>query len=186
MSIRTVGAANTRQSLLDAGLRLAEQTGLATLSVNLIVAEAGVSKGAFFHHFPDRSSYLLALHRGFYDGLLQRIEDAIEGLPPGRARLLAGAQACLDACLESRGVRPLLLEARAEPLVAAETRSCNSAVAGLCASDFVELGWQNPRESAQLWVGAVLEAALVELESARRRPPVRAALGQFLGAGAAT
>jgi hypothetical protein len=47
----------------ETGLVLAEDLGLDGLSVNAVVAAAGVSKGTFFHHFPDRVSYLLALHR---------------------------------------------------------------------------------------------------------------------------
>ena len=52
--VRKEAMAKTRESLIDAGLRLAERTGLAGLSVNLIVGEAGVAKGTFFHHFGDR------------------------------------------------------------------------------------------------------------------------------------
>ena len=81
--------ARTRESLINAGLRLAERTGLAGLSVNLIVGEAGVAKGTFFHHFGDRASYLLALHREFHERLAVQVQAAIDGMPPGRDRLTA-------------------------------------------------------------------------------------------------
>jgi AcrR family transcriptional regulator len=70
---RKEAMARTREALIDAGLRLAESTGLSGLSVNLIVADAGVAKGTFFHHFGDRASYLLALHREFHERLATRI-----------------------------------------------------------------------------------------------------------------
>ena len=38
----------TRDALLDAGTRVAERHGLAGLSVNRVVAEAGVAKGTFY------------------------------------------------------------------------------------------------------------------------------------------
>src|ERR1700740_475100 len=115
--VRKEAMAKTREALVDAGLRLAERTGLAGLSVNLIVQEAGVAKGTFFHHFGDRASYLLALHREFHDRWTIQVQAAIDGIPPGSRRLTAVATTYLDGCLRDRGVRALLLEARAEPAV---------------------------------------------------------------------
>ena len=112
---RQAAAAETRQRLIDAGLRLAEQTGLMGLSVNLLVEEAGVSKGSFFHHFGDRASYVMALHREFHDRLFAQIQKRWQTLSPGADRLDAIARTYLDTCLEHRGVRALLLEARADP-----------------------------------------------------------------------
>src|ERR1700747_3073808 len=96
---RKEAMARTRQALLDVGLRLAESTGLSRLSVNLIVAEAGVAKGTFFHHFGDRASYLLALHREFHERLAAQMQAAITGIPPGRRRLSVGANTYLDGSL---------------------------------------------------------------------------------------
>jgi TetR/AcrR family transcriptional repressor of nem operon len=50
-TMRTLAAEQTRAKLIETGLVLAERLGLEGLSVNAIVAEAGVSKGSFFHHF---------------------------------------------------------------------------------------------------------------------------------------
>ena len=172
--------AQTRQALVDAGLRLAERTGLTGLSVNLIVEDAGVAKGTFFHHFGDRASYLLALHREFHDRLTAQTLAAIDGMAPGRQRLIVGADAYLDGCLRDRGVRALLLEARAEPAVRAEIGHRNSANAELCRSDFKALGRRHPYESAQLWVGMAAEAALIEHAAKKKLPAVRSALAQFL------
>lgn len=173
--------AKTRKSLVDSGLRLADRIGLAGLSVNLVVREAGVAKGTFFHHFGDRASYLLALHREFHDRLAEQIQTAIAHLPPGRRRLAVGAVAYLDGCLQDRGVRALLLEARAEPAVADEIVRRNEAVAELCRADFDALERSHPYESAQLWVGMVAEAALIEHQAAQALPAVRSALDAFCG-----
>jgi AcrR family transcriptional regulator len=177
---RKAAMAKTRAALVDAGLRLAERTGLSGLSVNLIVAEAGVAKGTFFHHFGDRASYLLALHREFHDRLTAAIRAAIDGMDPGRQRLLASTNAYLDGCLRDRGVRALLLEARAEPAVRKEIGRRNIANAELCQPDFEVLGRQHPRECAQLWVGMSAEAALVEHQAGKRLPRIRATLEEFL------
>ena len=76
MTTRQERAAATREHLVDAGLRLAEDTGLAGMSVNLIVEKAGVAKGTFFHHFTDRAGFLVAVHREFHDRLLPRLVQA--------------------------------------------------------------------------------------------------------------
>jgi TetR/AcrR family transcriptional regulator, transcriptional repressor for nem operon len=180
MTTRQASAAQTRRALIDAGFRLTERTGLSGLSVNLLVGEAGVSKGSFFHHFGDRATYVAELHRDFHERLLAEIIDAIAGMPPGASRLMAAANTYLDACLRDRGVRSLLLEARAEPLIAKEVAALNAANAAFCKVDFEAMEWPHPRESARLWVGLTAEAALVELEAARRSRAVRAALAQFL------
>jgi TetR/AcrR family transcriptional regulator, transcriptional repressor for nem operon len=178
--VRKEAMARTRESLIDAGLRLAERTGLAGLSVNLIVQEAGVAKGTFFHHFGDRASYLLALHREFHDRLTSQIQQAIDGMPAGRRRLIAVATTYLDGCLRDRGVRALLLEARAEPAVTDEIARRNHASAQLCEADFVALKRPHPYESAQLWIGMVAEAALIEYQSAKALPGLREAIERFL------
>jgi TetR/AcrR family transcriptional repressor of nem operon len=180
MTSRAMAAAHTRESLIATGLRLAERTGLAGLSINLLVDEAGVSKGTFFHHFGDRASYLLALHGGFHDRLLEEMLAAIDGLPPGAGRLLTAADTYLKACLRDRGVRALLLEARAEAPIADAVRARNAQSAELCAADFEAMRWRHPLESAQLWVGMVAEAALIELDAGGPKHATRAALKQFL------
>src|ERR1700735_5794502 len=86
---RKESRARTREARIDAGLRMAERTGLSGLSVNLIVQDAGVAKGTFFHHFGDRASYLLALHREFHERLAAQIQAVIADMPPGRDRLVA-------------------------------------------------------------------------------------------------
>ncbi|HZX08964.1 TetR/AcrR family transcriptional regulator [Kribbella sp.] len=173
---RRVAAAETRQRLVDAGLRLAERTGLLGLSVNLLVEEAGVSKGTFFHHFGDRSTYVISLHREFHDRLFERIRAAMDGLEPGADRLDVIARTYLDTCLEHRGVRALLLEARADPQIAEEILARNTTSADEVRADFAALGWPDPRQTARLWVGLVAEVALLEHAASKRDPKLRRAL----------
>jgi AcrR family transcriptional regulator len=178
---RQAAAARTRERLIEAGLRLAERTSLGAMSINMLVAEAGVSKGSFFHHFGDRTNYLLALHRGFHDQLLAEIRDATNDLDPGRERLEIASGTYLDVCLRDRGVRALLLEARSEPPIADEVRARNAANAALVEEDFRAIGWDNPLVSARLWVALVAEAALIEHDAGGRNGAVRNSLLQFLG-----
>lgn len=178
---RQAAAAQTRATLIEAGLLLAERTGLAGLSVNLLVEEAQVAKGTFFHHFGDRATYLVALHRDFHDRITTEILTAIDGLPFGARRLIVGAETYLDACLRERGVRALLLEARAEQAILEEVRIRNAAFGTVIKPDFQAMDWPHPLQCARLWIGLTVEAALAELERSRRQPAVRAALARFVG-----
>jgi TetR/AcrR family transcriptional repressor of nem operon len=180
VSTRQERAAATREHLVDAGLRLAEHTGLAGMSINLIVERAGVAKGTFFHHFTGRAGFLVAVHREFHDRLFAEITEAVVGLPPGRDRLLAAAGAYLDGCLRHRGIRVLLLEARAEPLIADAIAKRNKQATHLITPDFTAMDWAHPAEGAALWNGLVAEAALLELAAGQRDPAIRDALAQFL------
>ncbi len=57
MAIR--GAARTQ--LLDAGVAVIRQRGLAATTVDDICRAAGVTKGAFFHHFESKDAYAVAV-----------------------------------------------------------------------------------------------------------------------------
>ena len=177
---RQESAARTRLSLLDAGVRVSKDTGLSGLSINRIVEEAGVSKGAFFHHFPDRAAYLLALHRDFHDRILDETRGVMDTYPPGAERLLRASRTYLDACLREYGVRALLLEARAEPVTAAEVRRRNRDTAHLCEPDFAAMDWADPYPAAQLWVGMTAEAALLEFDAGHRVRALRLSLARYL------
>jgi AcrR family transcriptional regulator len=183
VTTRAERASNTREQLIEAGFRLAEHTGLAGMSVNQVVAEAGVAKGTFFHHFGDRSAYLVALHRDFHDRLFTQVREDVATLPPGRDRLLTSANAYLDACLRQRGARALLFEARADPAIPEAIAARNAAVAQEQSADFAVLGWDDPRSGAALWNGLVTEAVLIEFAARSRLTAIRDALARFLPAG---
>jgi AcrR family transcriptional regulator len=178
---RAEAAARTRAALVEAGLRLAEAGGLAGLSANRVVAEAGVAKGTFFHHFGDRAGYVVALHRSFHDRIAEEVREQTTPLPRGGERLLAATTTYLDACLRQRGVRALLFEARSEPAVLEEIARRDRASATFLVNDFRALGRTHPLECARLWVGMTREAAVVEFDAGEAVPEVRAALAGFAG-----
>jgi AcrR family transcriptional regulator len=178
---RTAAAARTRKKLIETGLELAEQLGLEGLSVNAVVAGAGVSKGTFFHHFPDRTSYLVALHRRFHDALADEFFSAVGDMAPGRQRLELAASTYLDGCLRDRGVKALLLEARGHQPIADEVLERNRRNVETLTADFEAMGRRHPRQSARLWVAATAECALMELELGRADPEAREALDALVG-----
>ncbi|WP_137145317.1 TetR/AcrR family transcriptional regulator [Mycolicibacterium sp. CR10] len=178
---RALAKERTRETLLSAGFVLAETTGLEGLSINALVDTAGVSKGTFFHHFGDRTSYLVALHRRFHDGILAEVQHAVAGIRPGRDRLATMSTTYLDACLRQRGVRALILEARGQLPIQDEIVRRNSSNVDFMAIDFVTMEWPRPRAAARLWIAANAECALIELDARRADPEARAALLDLLG-----
>ena len=64
----------TRTKILDSAIKLFSTRGFNAASVDDICEEAGISKGAFYHHFESKQALFLAL----LDGWLQAIENAME------------------------------------------------------------------------------------------------------------
>lgn len=57
---RPPASGGARSKLLDAAIRLVREKGYAATSVDELCATAGVTKGAFFHHFPSKDSLAVA------------------------------------------------------------------------------------------------------------------------------
>jgi AcrR family transcriptional regulator len=64
----------TRAKIIESAIRLFSARGYNAASVDDICEEAGISKGAFYHHFKSKQELFLAL----LDGWLQTIDNAIE------------------------------------------------------------------------------------------------------------
>lgn len=150
-----------RTALINAGIAVAEQRGLAGLSVNAVVDAAGMAKGSFYQHFADRRDFLVALHRHYHDGLTVRLLDAVGDLPPGRERIRIGLYTWLDAMRDAAGTVALLLAARTDPNLFEETRARNRQSVELIAPDIAALGWDPPEPVAHMLV-AMISHILVE------------------------
>jgi AcrR family transcriptional regulator len=165
-----------RNALLDAGQRLLGTADLARISVNAIVAEAGMAKGSFYQHWPSRAEYVRTLHARFHDELTESIVTAMGELPPGRDRLEAGMVAYLDGCLAEPATKALLVQSRTEAGLSDLVAARNESAAALILPDLAALGWAPAEPIAALLVAAVAEIALVELALGKRDNQLRHAL----------
>lgn len=173
--------ARTREALLDAGVRVAAAHGLAGLSVNRVVAEAGVAKGTFYVHFVDRAAFVDALHARFHARVEGAAAAATRDLPAGEERIVRGAEAYLDACLEDRAVKALALEARSDPSLAASMSERQERFALSAVPSFRAMDWPDATAASHLLAAMTAEVAIRELEAGRRLPAARRSLRRFLG-----
>ncbi|MCM5693505.1 TetR family transcriptional regulator [Sinorhizobium meliloti] len=100
----------TRTAILDAARALFVSRGYAETATPDIVAAAGLTRGALYHHFEDKK----ALFRAIVEREAREVAAMIEqlaGAPlPPREALLAGAAAYFDAMAIPGRVRLLLLD----------------------------------------------------------------------------
>jgi TetR/AcrR family transcriptional repressor of nem operon len=178
---RAAGALQTREALLDAGAALAEEHGLAGVSVNMVVARAGVAKGTFYVHFKDRAAFVDAMHARFHARVEAVVAEAVAGLPPGAERLYRGSEAYLDVSLANRGVKALSLEARSDPAMQDSMEARRERLAAAGVADIEAMGWDDAEAAAQLLAAMAREISALEFDAGRRLPASRRALKRFLG-----
>jgi len=102
----------TRAALLTAARGLFGSQGYAATALDEVVAAAGVTKGALYHHFDGKE----ALFRAVFEQIQQEVSDtavAAFNRPDSWQALLEGCDLWLDAHLDPEIQRIVLREARA-------------------------------------------------------------------------
>lgn len=171
----------TKELLLDAGVTVAELEGLAGLSVNRVVTEAGVAKGTFYVHFADREAFVDALHARFYERVQAAVADATDTTELGAQRIRRGAEAYLDVCLADRAIKALSLEARTDAALTSAMSARHERFAASSIPSFRAMDWPDAAAASQLFAAMTSEIAIRELEAGRRLPAARRSLQRFLG-----
>lgn len=91
---------DTTRRLIDTARRLFGERGYANTATEEIVAEAGVTRGALYHHFQSKEGLLAAVIYRVLEELAERITAAANTTDDPFEQLLCGAQAALTAILE--------------------------------------------------------------------------------------
>ena len=131
---RAGGNHPTRLELLQAATSLAEDDGLAALTVGAVTQAAGHAKGTFYIHFADRTELLIEMHHAFHRDLFARIATMVEPESDGPTRARMRITAFLDGCRQQVGVRSMLFQARLDPAIADLARQRNDEAATALAS----------------------------------------------------
>jgi AcrR family transcriptional regulator len=108
---RAEHAAGTRSELMRAARELFAERGYAGVGTEEIVARAGVTRGALYHHFEDKKDLFRAVHEELERDLVASIGERIAGIDDPWELLVTGVRAFLDACTEPALMRIALVDA---------------------------------------------------------------------------
>jgi TetR/AcrR family transcriptional repressor of nem operon len=67
----------TKQRLLDVGLAMLLKHGYADLGVQALLAETGIPKGSFYHHFADKEDFALRVVDQYMHGAHMALDSAL-------------------------------------------------------------------------------------------------------------
>src|SRR5687767_15213892 len=98
-----------RDELIAACVALIEAEGIAAVSLRRVAREAGVSPGAPYHHFPDRSTLFAAITVQGHQLLLERLQAARQAAPTAVRGLGAILEAYVTFAREHPGHLHLML-----------------------------------------------------------------------------
>jgi len=167
----TRGAA-TRAALVRVARGLFAEHGYAGVGTEEIVAKAGVTRGALYHHFADKRDLFRAVHEEVEEELLDGIGRRIGGIEDPWELIVTGLRAFLDACTDPAIMRISFLDAPAvlgwqEWREISERHGMGLVSFGLQnAMDRGVLAPRPVRPLAHLLMGAMSEAALVIVNAA--------------------
>ncbi len=128
----------TRAALIEAARALFVDRGYAETATPDVVAAAGVTRGALYHHFEDKKALFLAVVEREAKAVAEEIEAQAAPEADARKALLLGAKGYFDAMAERGRTRLLLLDAPAvlgpEAVTALDRRHAEASLrAGLSA-----------------------------------------------------
>ena len=155
-------AADTRETLIAAARSLFADPGFADVALETIVRDAGVTRGALYHHFADKTELFAAVFEQVEAEMAARMAEAVaaagETDPIEVMRL--GTRFWLDACADPDVQRIVLMDA---PVV---------------------LGWERWSEIGQRYnIGVVTSLLADAIGSGRISPlPIEATALTMLGA----
>ncbi|MBV2185886.1 MAG: TetR family transcriptional regulator [Rhizobium sp.] len=104
------GTEQTRQALISAARALFTEKGYADTATPDIVAAAGVTRGALYHHFEDKKALFEAVVAVEAEAVAEAIEVRSAKTATAREALLMGAKAYFDAMAVEGRTRLLLLD----------------------------------------------------------------------------
>jgi AcrR family transcriptional regulator len=168
-----------RLALIGAGRKLFVTKGFAETGTPEIVALAGVTRGALYHHFTDKAALFEAVIRTEAEAVAQAIEAAeFSGLSPIET-LIQGGEAYLAAMRVPGRTRLLLVEAPAA--VPLETLAAiDAGTGGRTLTDGLRAAGIADPEPLSALLSAAYDRAALAIEQGASPGPLRAALERLV------
>jgi AcrR family transcriptional regulator len=101
---------DTRRRLIEVARELFAERGYAATALEDLVARAGMTRGALYHHYADKKDLFRAVFEAVEQQLGERIARAAAAESDPWAQIRAGARAFLEACPEPAMRRIVLME----------------------------------------------------------------------------
>ncbi|PDT86149.1 TetR/AcrR family transcriptional regulator [Sinorhizobium sp. BJ1] len=175
----------TRAAILEGARDLFIAKGYADTATPDIVAAAGLTRGALYHHFEDKKALFRAVVEREAGEVAAAIQRSDRGQDSPRDALLAGASAYFDAMSIPGRVRLLLLDGPAV-LGVAEIAAVDAAHGGRTLQEGLAAAMPPGRiEEASLKATAVLlsaafDRAALEIDAGAARDPYLDAMGRLI------
>ncbi len=108
-----MGRPSNRVAVLEAAIRVAEEQGLAAVTIDSVAAAAGMTKGGLLYHFPNRQALLLAVYTHLAQAWEAEMRAALGAVPPEEASAQEKLRAYVRVATRSMTRAELLLLADA-------------------------------------------------------------------------
>jgi AcrR family transcriptional regulator len=90
----------TRRKLLEVARGLFAERGYEATPIEDVLAKAGLSKGALYHHFPNKEALFEGVFEDNEEKVMQKVKEAIGPATSPLERLRRGCQAWLDITMD--------------------------------------------------------------------------------------
>src|SRR5207245_3023825 len=98
-------AAETRERLFRAALRLFEERGFSATTVSDITEAADVGKGTFFNYFPTKEHVLVE----FYERHRERLEERLRAVRQGQESAIAALETIMERLSQESAESPAVV-----------------------------------------------------------------------------
>jgi len=175
----------TRADLIRAARKLFTEKSYAETGTPEIVAEAGVTRGALYHHFADKQALFAAVVEQEAASVAVEIDRASPPSLSARDALIAGSDAYLEAMRASGRTRLLLLDGPAvlgrAAMDAIDNRHGNRSLReGLVAAMRAQAMTRLPAEALTALLAAAFDRAALAIEAGGSAEDYRAVLTSLI------
>ena len=94
---RTYNPEKTRSLIINAALSLFQKQGFTETSISDIVEKAGLTKGAFYHHFDTKEAILLLIHDEYIEHQLSEARQILEDHDDPKEQLVLMIHSMINA-----------------------------------------------------------------------------------------